>query len=347
MKYAVWFVRLIFAAWMIPAGLNHFIPLFPQPMGDQPLSEELIRALLDSHLFDMVKAVEFLAGVSVLTGWYMPLMLVVCMPVSFNVWYWDTPLQGWGSISAIYGWAVLLTNAFLCLAYVDSYRAMVRLNAAPRWPSRQQLVTAARLVFGVWMVVNGLNHFMGTLYSDPAGHTPLGAQLMAALADSRLFDVAMAIQLAAGALIVTGAFVPLALTVVIPVNVCAAYWAVILEHQPLGAVLALIAVALNAGLMLAYLDVYRPMLRPRALALGEDAGEGRNFDRLFALPVGRISPAQFLQGLAPLAAAALFYYLLIYGRPKLFGLLVMAYCALVLLARLVQGMGGKRAPAQA
>jgi hypothetical protein len=33
MKYAVWLVRLVFAAWMIPAGLNHFIPLFPQPMG--------------------------------------------------------------------------------------------------------------------------------------------------------------------------------------------------------------------------------------------------------------------------------------------------------------------------
>ena len=45
MRYPVWFVRFLFAAWMIPAGLNHFIPLFPQPMGSQPLSQELIRAL--------------------------------------------------------------------------------------------------------------------------------------------------------------------------------------------------------------------------------------------------------------------------------------------------------------
>src|SRR5881394_3475379 len=96
MKYAVWFVRLIFAAWMIPAGLNHFVPLFPQPMGNQPLSTELITALLDSHQFDLTKAVELLAGLAVLTGIFAPLMLVVCMPVSFCVWYWDTPLQGWG-----------------------------------------------------------------------------------------------------------------------------------------------------------------------------------------------------------------------------------------------------------
>ena len=58
MKYAVWFVRLIFAAWMIPAGLNHFVTLFPQPLGTQPLSQELFLALFDSHLFDLVKLVD-------------------------------------------------------------------------------------------------------------------------------------------------------------------------------------------------------------------------------------------------------------------------------------------------
>ena len=30
MKYAVWFVRLVYAAWMIPAGLNHFIEAVQQ-----------------------------------------------------------------------------------------------------------------------------------------------------------------------------------------------------------------------------------------------------------------------------------------------------------------------------
>ena len=48
MKYAVWFVRLVFASWMIPAGVNHFYRIFPQPLGSQPLSHELIVALIDS-----------------------------------------------------------------------------------------------------------------------------------------------------------------------------------------------------------------------------------------------------------------------------------------------------------
>lgn len=124
MNYAIWFVRLVFAGWMIPAGLNHFYPLFPQSIGNQPLSTELFVALRDSHLFDLVKAVELLAGIAVLTGFYLPLMLVVCMPVSFTVWYWDTALQGWWTTSAIYGWAVLLCNLFLAIAYFGQYRTM-------------------------------------------------------------------------------------------------------------------------------------------------------------------------------------------------------------------------------
>ena len=134
MKYAVWFLRLVFGAWMVPAGLNHFYPLFPQPMGTQPLSHELIVALLASHLFDIVKAVELIAGISVLTGVYTPLALVVCMPVSFNVFYWDMPLEGQGNplaLSSIFGEAVLLCNVLLCLAYIKSYRAMFTLRAKP------------------------------------------------------------------------------------------------------------------------------------------------------------------------------------------------------------------------
>ena len=132
MKYAVWFVRLVFAAWMIPSGLNHFIALFPQPMGTRPLSHELIVALLDSHLFDLVKAVELIAGISVLIGFYTPLLLLMCMPVSFCVFFWDTPLEGWTSRAAVFGCSVLFCNVVLCLAHVKSYQSMFALRSKPR-----------------------------------------------------------------------------------------------------------------------------------------------------------------------------------------------------------------------
>ena len=131
MKYAVWFVRLVYAAWMIPAGLNHFIRLYPQPTGNQPLSIAVFTALLDSGLFTLVKAVELLAGLAVLFGFRLPLMLLAVLPVSFTVWYWDTELQGWWTGSAVYGWAVLSCNLLLCLAYRESYRPMFASDATP------------------------------------------------------------------------------------------------------------------------------------------------------------------------------------------------------------------------
>lgn len=133
----------------------------------------------------------------------------------------------------------------------------------------KNLVLVGRLIFGVWMLANGANHFFGPFYPEPTGHEPLAVQLMAALVHSRLFDVAMVIQLVTGALILTGFFVPVALCVVMPISTCAVYWSAVLEREPLGAVLALAAFALNGLLMLAYIDYYKGVLQRRALTLGE------------------------------------------------------------------------------
>ncbi len=128
---------------------------------------------------------------------------------------------------------------------------------------------AARLIFGAWMLANGVNHFFGPFYPEPTGSQPLAVQLMDALVNSGLLDVAMAIQLVTGALILSGFFVPLALCVVMPISTCALFWAVILEREPLGALLALAAFALNGLLMLAYVDYYRGALQRRPPTLGE------------------------------------------------------------------------------
>ncbi|HUO67337.1 MAG TPA: hypothetical protein VMV37_07365 [Gammaproteobacteria bacterium] len=269
MKYAVWFVRFIFAAWMIPAGLNHFVTLFPQPLGTQPLSQELFLALFDSHLFDLVKLVELVAGIGVLFGLWVPLSLVVCMPVSFCVWYWDTPLEGWHSGASIFGTAVLVTNVLLLLAYFSSYRSMFAMPATPRPLGGKQLVLAVRLIFGAWMLLNGINHFFVSLYALPTAHAPLAMQLMNGVVNSHLIDVVMGIELVTGALILVGVFVPAALCVVMPLCVCAAFWA-LLDHTPLNLLLGLGVLALNAWLMLAYLDYYKGVLERHALAVGEE-----------------------------------------------------------------------------
>ena len=132
----------------------------------------------------------------------------------------------------------------------------------------KNLILVGRLIFGAWMLINGANFYFH-FYPLPVGHTPLAVQLMTALIDGHMLDVAMIIQLVAGALILAGVLVPVALCVVMPISVCAAFWAVILERQPMGTAVALVAVGLNALLCLAYLDYYKGMLQRRALTVGE------------------------------------------------------------------------------
>ncbi len=91
---------------------------------------------------------------------------------------------------------------------------------------------------------------------------------MNGVVDSHLIDVVMGIELVTGALILIGVFVPAALCVVMPLSVCAGFWA-LLDHQPLNLLLGLAAIALNGLLMLAYLDYYRGVLQRHALAIGE------------------------------------------------------------------------------
>jgi hypothetical protein len=133
----------------------------------------------------------------------------------------------------------------------------------------KSLVLAGRIVFGAWMLANGANHFFLPLWAEPIGHEPLALQLMNALVHSGLLDIAMAIQLVTGALILAGVLVPVALCVVMPVSTCALYWSVVLDHQPLGSLLSIAAFALNGLLMLAYFDYYAGARQRHALSLGE------------------------------------------------------------------------------
>lgn len=335
MKYAVWFVRLLFASWMIPAGVNHFLRLFAQPLGSQPLSRELILALLDSHLFDIVKVVELVAGIAVLTGFLSPLALLLCMPVSFCVFWWDAPLEGWGSRAAQFGYSVLLANVLLCLAYVRSYKPMFALRSRP---SAAQLALAGRLVFGGWLLANGVNHFLVPLWTVPAGHEPLAAQLMAAFMHSGLLDVAMVIQSVAGALLLAGVLVPAALCVVMPVSTCALYWALALERDPLLGALALVVFAVNGLLMLAHLEYYRGALQRHATTLGEAPG-AITFEAAYSGAAGRLSRGEYLGALVTVLLAALFYVRLVPGRTGMWSLLVLVIPAAFLLSRRLADMG--------
>jgi uncharacterized membrane protein YhaH (DUF805 family)/uncharacterized membrane protein YphA (DoxX/SURF4 family) len=336
MKYVIWFVRCWYAAWMIPAGLEHFYHIYPQPGSNSshPLAAQMLDALLHTHLFDLVKAVELITGIAVLFGFFTPLALLVCMPVAFCVFWWDSPLSEWNTGSVIAGGRVLASNVLLSVAYIACFRSMFAVRASVA----NKLVPVARVVFGAWMLANGANHFFFSIWPTPAGVQPLSIELMSALVNSRLLDVCMLIELVAGALILVGVFVPAALCVVMAVSTCGLFWA-ILDHQPLSLALGLAAFALNGVLMLAYLDYFKGALQRAPLTLGE-SDHRTSFNTLFVYPKGRTSRGPFLAALLPLALAVFWYA---YKGPAVdyapWGVLVLLYPAVVVHVRRLHDMG--------
>jgi len=301
----------------------------------------MLFALLHSHLFDLVKAVELITGISVLLGIFTPLMLLVCMPVAFCVFWWDAPLSGWSLGGVIAGGRVLACNLLLSVAFIACYRSMFALRSEPRalgtGPAVKQLLLAGRLILGAWMLVNGANHFLLSLWPTPGGHEPLSVELMGALVHEHLWDVCMLIELIAGALILTGLFVPVALCVLMPISTCALYWS-ILDHQPLSLLLGIVAFALNGLLMLAHLDYYQGALQRTALTLGE-SGRSMIWDSLFVHLNGRTSRGQFIAALIPLAFVVWCYAGSGPNTYAPWGVLVLVYPAVVLHARRMHDMG--------
>jgi len=125
----------------------------------------------------------------------------------------------------------------------------------------------ARLFMGCIFVAHGLNGFLNFTPQDfvpmRATHVPDWAlTFVAALVATRfVFPLVNAIELVAGALLLSNRFVPLALAVLAPIIInMAAFYAVLAAVAPAGAILAIVMLGLDVYLAWTYREAFRPML---------------------------------------------------------------------------------------
>ena len=129
----------------------------------------------------------------------------------------------------------------------------------------RHLPTAARLLLGLVFTTFGLNGFLRFL-SMPPPPPAAGAFFGALMATGYLLPLLMGTQLVAGLLLLSGRFVPLALTLLAPVvvNIVAFH----LFLSPAGMGLALLVLALELFLAWSYRAAFAPLLRARSVPAG-------------------------------------------------------------------------------
>jgi uncharacterized membrane protein YphA (DoxX/SURF4 family) len=130
----------------------------------------------------------------------------------------------------------------------------------------RHLPTVGRVLLGLVFFVFGLNGFLNFIPPPPADTIPAGAADLAGamMKSGYLFQLIKGTEVAAGLLLLSNRFVPLALTMLAPVIVNILAFHAFLA--PSGLAIPFVVLALELYLAWSYRSVFRPMLAMRATA---------------------------------------------------------------------------------
>ena len=104
--------RLVFGGWWLFSGLMHFLWPGLQPLGDEPAAIAFTRALMASGLFDWIKVIEVILGVTMLLDRAMPMTVIALVPLNVVIVYWNFALDE-GAVEWTFGALSIAFNAIL------------------------------------------------------------------------------------------------------------------------------------------------------------------------------------------------------------------------------------------
>jgi len=130
MKYLYHASRIIFGGWWLYSGAMHFIDPAWQPMGQEPGAIAFTQALIDSGLFEWVKVLEVILGITILADRFMPLTIVALVPINVVIVYWNLVLEV-GTIEYTFGALSILFNVILAWPWRRYFWPLFAWNGTP------------------------------------------------------------------------------------------------------------------------------------------------------------------------------------------------------------------------
>ncbi len=122
-----------------------------------------------------------------------------------------------------------------------------------------------RLVFGGWWLFSGLMHFLWPEL-QPLGDEPAAIDFTLALMASGLFDVIKVLEIVLGVLILANRAMPLAMLVLIPINVVIVYWNFVLDEGLVEWTFGALSILFNIILAWPWRRYFWPLLVWRGVA---------------------------------------------------------------------------------
>ena len=123
-KAGIWIARVVLGLPLVVFGLNGFLGVIPVPKMT-PEAEAFLRALVDTgYMLQFWKGTEVICGLTILTGLWLPLALVVISPVMLNIvafHLWLDPNPATMSLVAL----MVASHVYLTVQYWHVFRPLV------------------------------------------------------------------------------------------------------------------------------------------------------------------------------------------------------------------------------
>ncbi len=123
MKIATLIVRILLGAFMVFASVTYFFELIEAKAPTGNMLTFMNGIMASKYLLPLAKAVELIAGISLLSDKFMKVTLLALLPISINIFLIHTVTQVSEVPVAIF---VLGANLFLIYAHWDSYKGLFR-----------------------------------------------------------------------------------------------------------------------------------------------------------------------------------------------------------------------------
>ncbi len=130
-KYGVIFCRCYLGGFNLVSGLNYFILFWPQPKIADTAGNAFVLAAMDLNLFTFAKVIEMIGGACLLFNRFVPLGLVLLMPVTVNIFLVNVPWSPFPHIQASVA-RNLIMHVILLAAYANYFYPMLKFRAAPQ-----------------------------------------------------------------------------------------------------------------------------------------------------------------------------------------------------------------------
>src|SRR5580704_7636518 len=124
MHMSMLIARIILGLIFFIFGLNFFFHFIPNNVQPEGRAAAFLGGLFQSgYIFPLIKVIETLAGILLLANRYVPLVLVILMPISINILLFHSVLEPGGTPIAI-SLLIIVTQLFLAWSYRNSYKQL-------------------------------------------------------------------------------------------------------------------------------------------------------------------------------------------------------------------------------